>query len=74
MPLWSPGSETILSLLSVLKLHTASVASQSAFYIPGSQEEELLQITVLMEVMEGGRLMSLVHMRAGGSGWLSQVG
>lgn len=71
--LWSPGSETIRSLLLSWKFQTSRVASQSALYIPSSQEEELPQITMLMEVMEGGRLMSAVHRRAGGTGLLSRA-
>lgn len=50
---------------------TLSVASQSALCILSSQEEGLPQITVLMEVMEGGRRMSPVHRKAGGTCLLS---
>lgn len=51
------------------KFQTSSVAPQSALYILSSQEEELTQITVLMEVMEGGRLMSSVSSGGGGGWW-----
>lgn len=49
------------------------MASQSALYTLSSQEEGMPQITVLMEVMEGGRLMSPVHRRAAGTSSLSQI-